>query len=222
MFKRRLDKGIEEKVAIDESSSEDLDEYDDDQDDEEAEDEINHDQQEIEDNHLHLPLYQRLQQLQEGNPLQSSSTSSQRLPRNPTRISRQPRSQIQSSSDNHNDITRKDKHAPTQARSNRPVPILRENSNLIHQPKFVDPRFSDATGKLNYDKFIQNYSFLDDTQEQEIAALEKKMKKVKNIEMKEAIKQELDKSKQQMLERRRKVKVRQAIREIYAEENEKV
>jgi hypothetical protein len=193
--------GYIESVA---EESEDIDEYDED-DESEAEEEhdsLQHDHngQNPDEKYSHLPLYQRLQLLQEDHRLPASTSTSTRSHHQHRRLQKKSHLPTSSSAsdtiDNENDTNekqKKDKNAPAVGRSHRPVPILRENSNLVHKPKFVDPRFSEATGKLNYYKFIKNYSFLDEAQEKEIAGLEKKVKKIKNHETKETLKRELDK-----------------------------
>lgn len=84
---------------------------------------------------------------------------------------------------------KRNKHAPAEMKSNRPVSILREFSD--QKAKAIDPRFSEATGKLDYHKFYQNYDFIDDIEENEIKSLEKVLRKVKNTEKKEDLQKEI-------------------------------
>lgn len=87
---------------------------------------------------------------------------------------------------------KKQKNEPAIFKSNRPVPILRDSSN-IQSKQFIDPRFSDATGKLNHIKFLKNYSFLNDNQNMEIQQLTTSLKKTKNENSKQYLKNELSK-----------------------------
>jgi len=161
-----------------------------------------------------LPLFQRLQILQSNNEEMAYNNRKNHKPSNKRLNHKQSVKTMK---------IKKDKNAPATARSNRPVPILRDNTCVfISHHKSIDPRFSDATGVLNYSKFMKNYSFLDEKQEQEINELNKAMKKTKNVDMKESLKKTLDQTKQQMTERRRKVKLDQKVKQIYAAENEKV
>lgn len=127
-----------------------------------------------------IPLYQRLAALQS----ESYHTSKSTFKRNTYKSNHKAK----------NDLSvRRDKNAPMIMRSNKQVPILRPNSFQSHS-KFVDPRFSEATGKLDYSKFMKNYQFLDEMQEKEVNEIEKTLKKTKNQSIKQDLKKTLDRS----------------------------
>ena len=133
-----------------------------------------------------VPLYKRLQQREQ----EESELAHGNLPSNSKRNRKveQPREQEDNDEgDNEADRRRKGKHAPTVMRSDRPVKRLRLNPNLKKE-KFNDPRFSDLNGKLNYDKFMHSYQFLEEKQQSELQHLEKKMKKLKDADMKAQLK----------------------------------
>lgn len=83
-------------------------------------------------------------------------------------------------------------------------------------------RFSDLSGKMNSDIFLQSYKFLDEHQEDEIKQLEKKQTKVRSDAKKQELKESLVQMKQQMTERRRDMKVRERLKEAKQQEKEKV
>ncbi len=87
---------------------------------------------------------------------------------------------------------KRSKHAPAVMRSNKEVSILRVQHNVAKTKRF-DPRFSDLSGKLNQDKFMESYKFLDENQENEVNHLEKKIKKIKNEKKKLELKTTLQK-----------------------------
>merc|ERR1712000_357049 len=113
------------------------------------------------------------------------------------------------------------KNAPAELPSNKPVRRLRVDANNT-TAKRRDPRFSDLSGRLDTDKFLHSYKFLDEYQEDEIKRLQKTIAKSKSAAVKEEAKQELVKMKQQMTERRREVKVRERLQQAKLEEKEKV
>lgn len=143
---------------------------------------------EIESNQLtdeELPLYQRIEAQMDESTSASSKSRNRRTKGHRT-------SQLDGESYKR---PGKDRNAPATQRSDRPVPILRCDNFLstIKTYKPVDPRFSTATGTLNYDKFLKNYTFLDEQHEQEVNELQKKIKKCKNVEKRDELKQELSK-----------------------------
>ena len=81
---------------------------------------------------------------------------------------------------------RKNKNAPAEMRSDRPVRRLRINAdNSVKKSR--DPRFSSVSGELNERIFNKTYSFLDDYREDEIKKLTHVEKKVKTVQKKEEI-----------------------------------
>lgn len=166
-----------------------------------------------------LPLNERLKMMQESNKLNSFHSINTRK----IKQARPNRSDEESTSTSSN-LKRLNKNAPAVMSSNRAVPILRSESLYnITKVKSVDPRFSSASaGTLDYDKFVNDYKFLDEMQQVEISKLDKKMKKMKNEELKETVKAELMKKRQEMIERRRAIKINAAVKEAFHEEKEKV
>jgi ribosomal RNA-processing protein 36 len=116
---------------------------------------------------------------------------------------------------------RANKNAPAVMKSNRPVRRLRIDANNTTR-KFRDPRFTEGSGKLDHDKFHQNYAFLDEYQEDEVNALGRALKKTKNVDKREELKAELLKRKQELTERRRSLKVKARLQAAKQEEREKV
>ena len=51
----------------------------------------------------------------------------------------------------------------------------------------------DLNGKLNHDKFLQAYDFLDKYQQNEVETLQKNLKKAKSVNSKKNLKENLDK-----------------------------
>ena len=65
------------------------------------------------------------------------------------------------------------KNAPAEMKSNKPVRRFRDH-NIDHsltKKTAVDPRFSDASGKVSDKHFYHNYEFLNQYQEDEIKAI---------------------------------------------------
>jgi len=113
------------------------------------------------------------------------------------------------------------KNAPAVMRSDRPVRRLRDNANNTSR-KAIDPRFSDMSGKLQHNKFLQSFSFLDQYQEDEVKKLARAAKKTKSVERKQELKVELQKRTQEMVERRRSIKIKERMQQVKAVEREKV
>merc|ERR1719487_578223 len=154
-------------------------------------------------------MYERMQLLNERNTASAHSMK-------PDKKSKQMKDKAKKQSKQ-----KRSKNAPAEFRSNRPVPILREVIPTS-TPKFRDPRFSDISGSFDADKFHNAYNFLDQHQEQEISSLAKQLKKVKNPEAKEKLQKEFSSQKQQLIERRRNLKIRNKLKEKLQEEKEKV
>lgn len=118
------------------------------------------------------------------------------------------------------DRRKKSKHAPAEQASNRPVRRLRDV--VAPPPKRLDPRFSDLHGKLENKHFFGAYKFLDDYQEDEVNKLQRAMKRSKSVGLKTDIKDELNKQKQELVERRRALKIQERMQTLRAEERQKV
>ena len=116
---------------------------------------------------------------------------------------------------------RANKNAPAVMKSNRPVRRLRIDANNASR-KFRDPRFTEGSGTLDSDKFHHNYAFLDEYQEDEVNALGRALKKTKNADQREQLKAELLKRKQELTERRRSLKVKARLLAVKQDEREKV
>lgn len=119
-------------------------------------------------------------------------------------------------------LKRANKHAPAVMRSNRPVKRLRVDPNLAIHSKARDPRFSDISGKLNHRKFMDAYGFLNDYQEKEVEQLAHQVKKTKNEEVKQELRQKLLQSSQEIKERKRHEAVQQRLSELKKVEKEKI
>lgn len=124
---------------------------------------------------------------------------------------------------------RKGKNAPTVMLSNKPVSRFRDIHNVIVRKggksgRTVDPRFSDLTGQLSYEKFTNNYSFLNDYQNDEIDKIKKNLKKIKGADsdVKDKLKRDMTLLKQQVDRRVRVAKESELLRETAQVEREKV
>ncbi|CUM54707.1 rRNA biogenesis protein RRP36 [Debaryomyces fabryi] len=76
---------------------------------------------------------------------------------------------------------KKNKHAPSEASSKRPVSKVRDIGGLENKTMYRDIRFDPAYGKANLDDVRKNYSFLDDYRQQEVQEMEQVLKKDKNL-----------------------------------------
>mmetsp|Transcript_18270 Transcript_18270/g.18345 ORF Transcript_18270/g.18345 Transcript_18270/m.18345 type:complete len:229 (+) Transcript_18270:59-745(+) len=163
-----------------------------------------------------VPLFQRLQQANHDELLASSSVeSSAKRKRMKARFSSK-----SSDADDHIDSF-KHKHAPTEMPSNRPVKRLRDNVNNSTR-KFRDPRFMELNGKLNHEKFLQAYHFLEDYQQDEMKDLIQQMNKSKSETSKNDIKEKISKLNQEISERNRNKKNTNKFHELHQQEKEKV
>lgn len=231
----------EDEDNVDEDTDEDVDDKEN-EDDEENEADYDEDDEEPVDeqptrkkqrgnngalsNAVDVPLYERLSALESSNLETASSTSAgfssarKRLKQERKANSLRAASQ-KTSTTSETEYNKKSKNAPAEMRSNRPVRRLRENSNA-RPPKHADPRFSDLHGKLKHNSFLDGYKFLDQYQESEVEKLAKVIKKTKSVATREHLKEELGKRKQEMIERRRALKIRDRMRAVRTEERTKV
>ena len=123
--------------------------------------------------------------------------------------------------------TKRNKNAPLEMRSNKPVGRFRQiklsSSEAVGTYKAHDPRFSDLNGRLNTQKFYESYDFLDEYQQSEVVKLEKSLKKYKaNSDASLEITEELMKMRQQMSERRKKLREVKRVNELMAVEKSKI
>ena len=175
-----------------------------------------------------VPLWKRINQINEEELVESSSTGSHttgKLKRKRSTtddgIETNERPKKPSWMKDEKIVGRENKNAPAVMKSNRPVRRLRIDANNTTR-KFRDPRFVEGSGTLDEDRFHQNYAFLDKYQEDEVNELSRALKKTKNPTDKDQIKTELQAKKQEMTERRRSMKVKARLQSVRAEEREKV
>ena len=181
--------------------------------------------------HAAATLEERLRELEKHDAMTASTGK-----RN-TKVNKRKRSHDLSTLENNNDSDspgaedmhrrnkkkKRHKNAPAEMRSNRPVSRFRDNiTEQTSTNKFRDPRFSEISGTLDADKFLHSYSFLDKRQEEEVAKMTKTLKKVKNLERQQNLNNELQHTKQEMIERRRDMKLREKMRNLKEAEKEKI
>ena len=109
-------------------------------------------------------------------------------------------------------------------KSNKPVRRFRDH-NIDHsltKKTAVDPRFSDASGKVSDKHFYHNYEFLNQYQEDEIKKLSKAANKTKSSGRKASLKEELRSRKQNLQERKQAMAVNERLAAMKREEKEKV
>ena len=218
----------------------DDDEYDDDrEDDEEDEDEEDVEEEEEEEapppsrrrgggggnrsssSGPEVPLFQRLSALESSRAEQAGSTRVGNSDSARKRLKQERKAASQARAAEESEKRKKGKSAPAELPSNRPVRRLREDPNAA-PPKFSDPRFSDLHGKLNHSAFFDGYKFLDKYQEDEVNKLQRAMKKSKSENNKALLKEEAGKRKQEMLERRRALRIKERMQELKSVERAKV
>jgi len=158
------------------------------------------DDKEEEEINPNVPLYQLIRERQQK---QKSATQ---LPPTTNRTKKLKKiihksSESGSDSEKSSDEGRKRKNAPAEMRSDRPVKRLRIDADNSKR-KFLDPRFMDYTGELSSKHYLNNYQFIEDIKEKELETITKKYKKLKNETMKQELKQEMNKIKQQLNERK--------------------
>jgi hypothetical protein len=141
-----------------------------------------------------IPLYQLLQQHSEK--LQKPTVQSKQLKRLPKRdhdTLELASPEGDEEDDDHNSSGKKNKNAPTEMRSDRPVKRLRMTSEMqINKRKFIDPRFVDYSGDLSQKHFAKNFEFIEEMKENELYLLRKKHKKVKDETNRQEIKHEIN------------------------------
>jgi len=117
---------------------------------------------------------------------------------------------------------KRNKNAPMEMRSDRPVRRYKGSSEHLSSSKTVDPRFADFSGELNHRIFSRNFSFLDEMRAKEMTVIAKKVKKAKTKDDKEELQQELFKMKQQSNERQVGLQVMENLQKQTREDREKV
>lgn len=91
---------------------------------------------------------------------------------------------------------RRNKHAPMEVTSKRPVSRFRQIVEVSKSVKLRrDPRFDSLSGKFNEDLFEKSYSFLDDYKKSEIELVTNQMKKESDIKEKSKLQLLLNKLK---------------------------
>ncbi|KAM8947201.1 ribosomal RNA processing protein 36 homolog [Pelodytes ibericus] len=79
-----------------------------------------------------------------------------------------------------------DRHEPLETSSKEFVPFLRKVTRSKKEMR-RDPRFDDLSGEYKPEVFEKTYRFLDDVKKQERETIQKKMKKVRNPELKDKL-----------------------------------
>ncbi|CAH2246038.1 ribosomal RNA processing 36 homolog [Pelobates cultripes] len=113
-----------------------------------------------------------------------------------------------------------DKQEPLEMSSKRPVPYLRK---VTHAKKELrrDPRFDDLSGDYKPEVFEKTYSFLDDIKKCEKEIVQKKLRKVRNTEVKEKLEQLLLRMDQQERANQKQQKLRERELEFKRQQREK-
>lgn len=88
----------------------------------------------------------------------------------------------------------------------------------VHNRKIRDPRFDALSGNYNEEMFEKSYDFINDIKRQELEAVKKQLKKVKNREKKEQLKSLLRKMRQETKLKESKKKMKELERNRKEEE----
>ncbi|KAG9414233.1 rRNA biogenesis protein rrp36 [Aphanomyces cochlioides] len=116
---------------------------------------------------------------------------------------------------------RANKNRPREMTSKRPVGRFREVLQ-VRKKATRDPRFDNASGKLNDDLFKKSYAFLEEYKEAELDDVKKQLKKAKSATRKAELQQELSKRKQELAEAKRADRIREATLKRKREERQAV
>ena len=116
---------------------------------------------------------------------------------------------------------RRNKHAPAELSSARPVGRFRQ---VVDVPKVVrrDPRFEESSGTYSAEAFQKSYGFLSDYRHSEITALREQTNKVTDPELRADMKAALQKLLQDRAESKRAESLRGVLAGIKREESSKV
>ncbi|XP_075269374.1 ribosomal RNA processing protein 36 homolog [Opisthocomus hoazin] len=100
------------------------------------------------------------------------------------------------------------KKGPLEMSAKKRVPFLRQ---VISVKKKVnrDPRFDDLSGEYKPEIFMKTYSFLDSIKKREKEMVQKQLKKCRNVEQKEKLKQLLNRVTQQEQAQKKKQELRE-------------
>lgn len=100
------------------------------------------------------------------------------------------------------------KAGPLEMSSKSPAPFLRK---VIASKKTMrrDPRFDDLSGEFKPEVFVNTYKFLDDIKKKEKEIVQKKLRKVRDPELKEKLQKLIHKMDQQEEAAQRKQKLRE-------------
>ncbi len=222
---------LHEEKRADVSDSDDYDDDDDDEEDVSDDDYYNNDEGnddgDDEDNgemdNMDLPLAQRLELISQKEDSMSYGSIKR------TELNKVKKRNMRNDKSTANDAVapKRNKNAPLEMRSNKPVGRFRQiklnSSEAVGTYKPHDPRFSDLNGRLNTQKFYESYDFLDEYQQSEVVKLEKSLKKFKaNSDAALEISDELMKMRQQMSERMKKLRDVKRVNELMAVEKSKI
>ncbi|KAF0714234.1 Aste57867_3949 [Aphanomyces stellatus] len=116
---------------------------------------------------------------------------------------------------------RANKNRPREMTSKRPVGRFREVMQ-VRKLKTRDPRFDNASGKLNDDLFKKSYAFLDEYKKDELEEVKKQLKHAKSKTRRSDLQQELSSRKQELAENKRAERIRDATLKRKREEREAV
>ncbi|OQR90468.1 hypothetical protein ACHHYP_05504 [Achlya hypogyna] len=116
---------------------------------------------------------------------------------------------------------RANKNCPREMTSKRPVARFREVLQ-IRKKGSRDPRFDNASGKLNEDLFKKSYAFLEDYKDAELDDVKKQLRKAKSKTRREELKADLATRKQERAESHRADRIREATLKRKREEREAV
>ncbi|NWX24035.1 RRP36 protein, partial [Aegotheles bennettii] len=100
------------------------------------------------------------------------------------------------------------KKGPLEMSAKKPVPFLRQVVSVtkkVHR----DPRFDDLSGEYKPEIFMKTYSFLDSIKKQEKEMVQKQLKKCRNTEQKEKLRQLLNRMTQQEQAQKKQQKLRE-------------
>ncbi|XP_075454954.1 ribosomal RNA processing protein 36 homolog isoform X2 [Ascaphus truei] len=111
------------------------------------------------------------------------------------------------------------KNQPMEMSSKRPVPYLRK---VVPAKKELrrDPRFDDLSGDYKPEVFEKTYRFLEDVKKNEKEVVNKKLRKVRNPELKEKLEQLIQRMDQQEESARKKQKQREREMEFKRQQRE--
>ncbi|MCJ1225346.1 rRNA biogenesis protein rrp36 [Toensbergia leucococca] len=117
------------------------------------------------------------------------------------------------------DFSRSSKHAPIELSSKKAVSRRREVIPIT-KLDYRDPRFEPLSGPIDESKIKQNYSFLDDYRDSEIAELKNSIRQTRDVEAKEELKRALLRKESRKKTQQAKDKQQDVLRKHRAKEKE--